>query len=214
MRRYPVTRSMLRKDESGTSWGPVPATLRQHPLFSGSNTVGLMSGEQPKYPVQTPGGHEGLASELRRQGLHFEETDGHYQDPERSYIIYGPTEEQMKDLGKRYGQEAIVYSEGGRHKMVYTNGEHEGTYNSDDGKHEYSQSQPAESFWTRMPNNQGFIRLGFDFNTYHPNHAGPPKSEMPQPEASPMALSERTYGAEEIRNIILAALKKSLNDRR
>ena len=63
---------------------------------------------------------------LKGMGLKHQETQGRYGDPERSVLIYSPSEDQMKKLGKMFGQESVVFSHAGQHRLLYTNGPDEG----------------------------------------------------------------------------------------
>src|SRR6185436_7326337 len=151
----------LRKDQPGVNHAI------EHPVFTGATSIGMMSGESPRFP-SAPGGHEGLKSDLGQMGLRFEETEGRYGTPERSLIIHGPTREQMFHLGKKYGQEAVIHSQNGQHHMLYTNGENEGKHHPSTGTYDYwhqGQELP-EDYYTKLPN-QGSFRLHFDFNKYH-----------------------------------------------
>jgi hypothetical protein len=139
----------------------------KHPIFSGS-TFGLMSGEKPLFQPQVQGGHEALGGALTQMGLHFEPTSGKYKEPERSYIIHNPTLEQMQQLGKMFGQESIVHSQNGQHRLVYTNGEHENKYHA--AQHQTPVEhfeQPPPDFYTTIPGH-GHMRINFDWNQMHP----------------------------------------------
>lgn len=139
----------------------------KHPIFSGS-TFGLMSGEEPMYKPQVEGGHEALGRHLQQMGLHFEETHGKYQKPERSYIIHNPTLEQMQHLGKLFGQESVIHSQNGQHKLVYTNGEHEGHAHHAEAQTPIEHfEQPPDDFYTAIPG-QGYFRINLDWNQKHP----------------------------------------------
>lgn len=135
----------------------------KHPLFSGS-TFGLMSGEKPLFQPQVEGGHEALGGALQQMGLHAEQTSGKYKEPERSYIIHGATQDQMKQLGKLFGQESVIHSENGQHKLIYTNGEHEGKYHPSEMQNPLEHfEQPPPDFYTSIPGH-GHFRINFDFS--------------------------------------------------
>lgn len=156
----------------------------KHPIFSGS-TFGLMSGEKPLFKPQVEGGHEALGNHLRQMGLHFEETAGKYQEPERSYIIHGATREQMQHLGKLFGQESVVHSQNGQHQLIYTNGNHEGKHHSADMQNPVEHfEQPPEDFYTAVPGH-GYMRINFDWNQ---KHGGPEiqKSELTKGDVVPL----------------------------
>ncbi len=134
-----------------------------HVVFSGG-TFGLMSGEAPKFTASVDATHENLVGTLRQMGLKFEQTDGKYEVPEKSVIIHQPRLDQMKTLGKLFGQESIVHSVGGRHELHYTNGPFEGKVRRLDPAqvpHQWFPEAP-EDYFTRLPNG-GHFRINFNF---------------------------------------------------
>ena len=143
-------------------------TLKEHPILTGTRSVGIMTPEEPKYPAAA-GGHTAFRAALRDMGLQHEATMGHYEKPENSYIIYGPTREQMSKLGKDFGQEAVVYSEGGHPEMMYTNGPNVGQSHPHDPSGDTMwDKHPDEPYWTVFPGH-GYGRLGFDWNRLEPH---------------------------------------------
>lgn len=140
-------------------------TPPSHPVLSGG-TWGAMSGENPKFPSSIEATHNNLVRILRKMGLKFQETHGQYEGkPERSVLIYKPREDQMKTLGKLFGQESVVHSVGGAHKLHYTNGPHEGGYRGlvpGAPPHEWFHEPPADAY-THIPSN-GYFRCNFDFD--------------------------------------------------
>lgn len=165
----------------------IPSHLRSHPIFSGS-AFGLMSGESPRFPASQKPTHENLVNVLRNQGIAFEETHGRYDDPERSVIIHSPTREMMHHLGKHFGQESVVYSNGGKHELLYTNGEHEGKSRlTKPGSEAISWFHEApENYYTHLPNH-GYFGINFDFDQ-DPQHHGPTQAA---PAAAPMAKADK-----------------------
>ncbi len=185
-----------------------PPGLTDHPLFSGKNTVGLMTADAPRYPTVDIGSNDDLERHLTAHGLKFEKTHGSYGGPETSYIIHGPTREQMYDLGHRAGQEAIVYSQNGQHELTYTHGPHAGKYHPSLPLVRFAQQQP-DDYYTHLPG-KGYMSLHFDFDKMHdspvkhtiPAHAGGPSGEVAQPQLSTLK--------SELRATIARALKKAM----
>lgn len=135
-----------------------------HPVLSGG-TFGLMSGEKPFFPAQIEANHENLVKTLTSMGLKHEQTHGRYGDPERSVIIHNPREDQMKTLGKLFGQESVIHSSGGKHRLIYTNGPDEGKFRGTvpaQVPHEWFEN-PPEDYYTHLPGN-GHFRINFDFD--------------------------------------------------
>ncbi len=162
-----------------------PGAGREHPLFDHSLPVGLMSGENPRYPTQGLAGHDELKHDLETMGVQHEETQGHYGAPERSFIIYGLPRANLVALGKKYGQEAVIHNEGGKREFIYTNGPNEGKSHPGLNTFEHwpEGSEPPEDYYTKLPSN-GYVRLHFDFDHVDqtPVH---PASPQPAPVAAP-----------------------------
>lgn len=158
----------LRKDDTAT-FQPSAGALAEHPLFSGKTTVGMISGENPRFQGQATG-HEAVGQALKQMGLKAQPREGRYGAPERSWMVFGPTREQMYQLGQYFGQESVVYSEGGRHELLYTNGPNAGRYHPA-LDHEFFH-QPPEDYFTHMPELGGYLRLNFDWDKLHPTNLG------------------------------------------
>jgi len=169
--------------------------LRDHPIFSGSQSVGMISGDNPKWLNKLPlsqqdyiqkYGHNALGADLKRMGLRAEPTEGRYETPERSYIVYGATKDQLVNLGNKYGQDSIVYIPAGHKtaKIHYTDlaqddagNSLKGHYRLTTGKYGYHASNQPDDYYTRIPN-KGYLRLDFDWSK-PPAHEGPiTKSEI------------------------------------
>jgi hypothetical protein len=164
----------MNKEETPTSNTPdpdaydkPPQELAGHVLFGGGGKrVGIMTAERPRHP-SAPGGNEELKRDLTGMGLKYEETEGQYDTPENSLIVHHPTREQMDHLGKKFGQESVVYGEGGRHELRYTNdaadgGPKAGQFYPSVPQMRYSMVKPANNY-TRVPG-KGYLSLGFDWN--------------------------------------------------
>ncbi len=139
----------------------------KHPAVSGYN-VGIVTAEYPydKAPAAT---NKDLANELTQRGFKFEPAPGRYEGrDENSFIIHGPSVEDMEDLGRRYGQKSVIHSQGGTHKMIYTNGPRAGMYNPGRGVNVFDQ-QPEDFFTTINHGGQPVhFNYNFDWNTYAP----------------------------------------------
>lgn len=177
----------LPKDQSAGAvsdqFAPPIDAIREHPLFTGARSVGMISGQAPRYGAQIPGEHEGLKAHLESLKLPYEETTGKYGGvPERSIIVHGPTREQLYHLGKKFGQESVLYSEGGKHEILYTNGPNDTRHHKSNGTHEFSPTEPADNY-TFVPSHKGYLSLGFDWDQTHPTahllRGGNPATEPP-----------------------------------
>lgn len=182
----------LRKDEEdpGSSdpdmYKAPPKELADHPMFRGHQTVGMMTADAPRYESKGTNGNNGLQTELKSMGLKFEPVHGSYgAGPENSFMIYGPTREQMYHLGNRYGQESVIYSQDGKHELMYTHGPNAGKAHPSLPLIRFSQKQP-EDYYTHFPG-RGYVTLHFDFDKLHqtpikytmPAHMQAPADDLP-----------------------------------
>lgn len=187
---------VLRKDEKTSpvpQFQQVPHAGAEHPIFTGATPIGMISGEQPRFP-SAPGGHEALKTDLDALGLRHEETEGRYGTPERSFIVHGPTRDQITSLGKKYGQDAVIHSVNGQHQMIYTNGINEGKYHPSMGTHDFwsPHEEGPEDYYTKLPN-QGTFRLHFDFNRLHQDT---PSGPVATPyESNPATMTKYEIGS-------------------
>lgn len=131
-----------------------------HPVTSGG-TFGLLSGENPRGPTETTPTHENLINHLKQMGLKHEVVQGHYGSPETSVLVHNPTRDQMVSLGKRFGQESVIHSSGGKHELVYTHGPDAGKVHTAN-THEFFK-EPPKDFYTELPGH-GHFRINFDFS--------------------------------------------------
>lgn len=167
--------------------------MSEHPLFTGAESVGMITGENPVHAAAA-GGHEGLKRELQQLGARFDETEGRYGGkPERSLLVYGLPREHLFALGQKYGQEAVIHSENGKRQFMYTNGPKVGQMHVGDGadQHWAEGSQAPADDYTRVPGH-GHVRLGFDWANSHA--AAPPPVHQPTPAAMPVTKHEIGHG--------------------
>jgi hypothetical protein len=80
--------------------------------------------------------------------------------------VHGVTRDQLHSLGKEFGQEAVVYGEGGKHELHYTAGPNAGKYHPSLPLVRYSHDQPQD-YYTHVPGH-GYATLHFDFDKLHP----------------------------------------------
>lgn len=196
----------LRKDDKNQAPLQAPQEpIKEHPLLSGSTTVGMVSGEAPRFQANATG-HAAMGKAIQELGLKAQERDGFYGGPEKSYMVYGPTREQMYHLGKHFGQESVVYSQGGKHELLYTNGANAGKFHPG-LDHEWFQ-KPPEDYYTHMPEHGGYLRLNFDYDRLH-------DSNLHQPEAvsaleSRASVKKSEHSVAEIKAALAQVLRKAL----
>jgi GGDEF domain-containing protein len=149
---------------------PIPAP--DHPIFSGGR-MGIMSADDPMHPqaVQVPGGNAALETELKRRGLRYDKITGKYQEEgpkENSFIIHDVDAPTMMDLGRRYGQDSVVHTHAGSHKLIYTNGDKAGMYHPGEG-HMIHATEPRMFYSTLVHNGKPtHFTLNLDFEHMHP----------------------------------------------
>ncbi len=170
--------------------------------------MGLMTAEAPRFQPDGINNNDDLEQHLKARGLKFEKTHGSYGGHENSYIIHGPTRETMFDLGRRAGQEAVVYSQNGRHELTYTAGPNAGKFHPSLPLVSFQQT-PPEDYYTHLPG-KGYFSLHFDFDK---KNDSPVNATMPAVHG-PASSSQQPLAAlkAEVRLAILQALRKGLSD--
>lgn len=143
-------------------------------MFPDQGSIGLMSAEKPRFDSSTGQGedvHKSLVSDLDSLGLKYTETEGMYDEPERSVIIFNPSVEQMLSLGKKFGQESVVFIQNGKHMLLYTNGPFEGKYRTTVPEQEPVSTfeEKPENYYTKIPD-KGYASINFDFSQDKPPH--------------------------------------------
>lgn len=162
-----------------------PAELLDHPLFSGSNSVGIMTADTPKYPAKDTGGLLSLKQHLNTLGLAHEVTHGNYGGQQTSVIVHNPTREQIYHLGHTFGQEAVIYSQNGKHELLYSNGPNQGKFHPSLPLTSYSKTQP-DDYYTHIPN-KGYVGLHFNLDQLHdsPVKDTVPSNRLNEPPSGP-----------------------------
>lgn len=107
-----------------------------------------------------------LRDDLVKQGLKFVKVTGKYGEVEDSYMVMVPNvkDKELIELGKRYNQDSVIYSDHGKNKLIFTTGENAGkSYN---GNGFQILNNDAEDFYTEVATKKGKLRfsLKFDFS--------------------------------------------------
>lgn len=187
----------------------MPHDASSHPLFSGG-TVGIITAEKPKFKAEQEGENEALQHHLKQLGLKHEPVNGHYDAPENSFVVHKPTRGQMYHLGKKYGQESVIFSEGGRHQLLYTNGALDGQYITTKEPHIQYFSERPENYYTAVPNGPGFFRMNFDFDNPMPLEIHQPANPNLIPDSGATARkSEMPVTIPSLHAALLERLKKT-----
>jgi hypothetical protein len=113
-----------------------------------------------------------LGQDLKNMGLRHEATEGKYGSPEKSYVVYGPTKDQMLQLANRYGQDSFVHMLNGHKtaKIHYSDlaEDEQGqslkdTHRPTTGTYAFHSSNQPDDYYTHLPG-KGYLRLNFDWD--------------------------------------------------
>lgn len=156
MKFLPLVKHDVENGESAF-YSNTPHELQDHPLFN-RGTMGIVSGENPRY-LSAPGGHSALSAEMKRMGLHHEPTHGSYGGVEKAFIVHNPTREQMYRLGRKFGQESVIYAQDGKHEMMYTHGPNAGKAHYSLPSMHFGTKQPKD-YYMHLPG-RGYVGLHF-----------------------------------------------------
>ncbi|MDE2425775.1 MAG: hypothetical protein KGO96_07695 [Elusimicrobia bacterium] len=124
-----------------------------HPIFNGG-CVGIISANDIDL----------LKHEITDDGLDFIELETKYNKLEKSLAVINPTEEYIKQLGKKFNQETVIYSNDGIHKLIYINGPNVGKLHKGEGINLLNDT-PTD-FYTKLEykGNSIYFNYPFDFN--------------------------------------------------
>lgn len=134
------------------------------PLFS--QKFAILTAENPRYE-SAEGGNAALEQEMKTKGLKFTPMKGKYGTSENSYLVENPNHRDVLSWGKKYGQDSVIVSDGGHHKMVYTNGAHEGLWH--EGHSVSIHDKEPEDFYStiNLNNKPTHFTIDFDMDTKH-----------------------------------------------
>ena len=108
-----------------------------------------------------------LIKDIQDMGLMFMPCIGKYGSVERSYLIFSPemNKQEVYDLGKKYGQDSVIWGKGGKNELIYTTGENKGKANV--GKSFNWLSSDQGDAWTEFVGDGGKpqkFNINFNFN--------------------------------------------------
>lgn len=214
-------------DSNSQNLSPPQAQHGEHPIFARNVRVGIMSGANPYIKEMESGdGHSRLLKEIHdmalEHGIEHVPTRGKYTNHEPSVIVYNPTREQMFALGRKYGQESVVFGENGRHELLYTNGPNTGKRQLNKPEETVVVDKEPEDNFTVIPNyygpkQDGYLTLSFDWGTLHDGglqgqHAEEAdrirQKHSTSPEQAVMGKSEAEHTVPQALKEIASALKK------
>jgi hypothetical protein len=173
--------------------------------------VVILGGEKPLFTASGPVGHAALGQMLEQKGFDYEPCHGKYQgDKQPSYIVHvrnDGEDETLKGIARRMGQESVVHSEGGKHQLVYLNGDNAGKATAPAGGLEwYGDNEPDDNYTTLYGASGeplGHFKYNMDFdNPMVPDGPGP---MVDVPEAAKQVLKS---AVESYRGILLDLRKR------
>lgn len=134
-------------------------------LLLRESTYCMMSaGRNPKDPedmklsdAQIKQRYDNLLSDLKERGYVFSRCKGKYENPEKSIMVmaHDADRDDMMELGEKYKQDSIVFSEEGKGELIYTTGEKKGKAEMAGEGFEYVPD--ADDFYTEMPLADGSV---------------------------------------------------------
>lgn len=122
--------------------------------------------------------YDSLRNDLREGGYAFSKVVGHYGGKEDSYLVmvHDADKDHIKDLGKKYNQDSIVYSDAGKHEMHFTTGDKEGQHHKGEGLME--NAAEATDYYSEIKTDIGKkikFSLNFNFDDLHKEDNSPAK---------------------------------------
>jgi hypothetical protein len=109
--------------------------------------------------------YQSLKDDLKKKGLKWVNVNGNYDGEEQSMWVLNPdvTRSELVDLGEKYNQDSVIYTEKGKNELIYTTGNHKGERNEGSG---YQETPDADNYYTELQTLKGKMKfsLNFDFD--------------------------------------------------
>jgi hypothetical protein len=106
-----------------------------------------------------------LKKDLENTGFKFVKVHGKYGEEEDSFMVMvnEVNRSELSDLGSKYNQDSVIYSEGNKNEMIFTTGENKGKKYKGDGFKELGSE--VEDFYSEIDTGSKKMRfsLNFDF---------------------------------------------------
>ena len=125
----------------------------------------LFSAENPMHPHKNElkMDHKQTLAHLKSKGYNANEVKGHYGAPETSIMVHGVNPKQAGELhgiASKLGQDSSIYSQNGKHEMLYHHGENAGKKVTGEGTAFHSEK--PKDMYTTLPNGKHFTH-NFNF---------------------------------------------------
>ncbi len=106
-----------------------------------------------------------LRADLVKGGFKFVRVKGHYEGEEESFMVMIPniSEKELTGLGTKYRQDSVIFTEGGKNKLIYTYGENKGKFHPGNG---FEYKPKAKDYYTEIETDKGIKKfsLNLDFS--------------------------------------------------
>lgn len=111
--------------------------------------------------------YQALQNDLKYSGNAYSKVAGHYGGKEDSFLVmvHDANKDEIKKLGKKYNQDSVIYSEGGKHEMHFTSGPNEGKVHKGEGLDPSAESK--DDYYSEVQTEDGKkvkFSLNFDFD--------------------------------------------------
>jgi HK97 family phage portal protein len=167
------TAALIARREKGKG-EPVKLSREQLNEVLDNGTFALVSaGKNPKIEAdmaltneQISERYKNLESSLKESGYAYTAVQGHYSGKEDSFLIqiHEAEREEIIQLGEKYNQDSIIFTQAQKNEMVYTTGADKGKSVKGTG---YSWEDNADDFYTEVGHPDGTVskfQLKFNFD--------------------------------------------------
>lgn len=109
-----------------------------------------------------------LEQDLKDAGLKYMKVKGKYNGgSEDSFAVFHADPEKMNELGKKYNQDSVIHTEGGKNRLHYTTGENEGKHHKGSGHVMVPEAEDNFSEANTSDGKKMKFNLGLDFGKLH-----------------------------------------------
>jgi len=125
--------------------------------------------------------YESLKKDLKEGGYAYSKVTGHYGGTEDSYLVmvHEADKDHIKELGKKYNQDSILYSDAGKHELHFTTGENDGKFHTGEGQNPDAESM--DDYYTEITTDKGKkikFALNLDFSKLNDGKEGSKPKEV------------------------------------
>lgn len=104
----------------------------------------IFSAENAHHDQEIHWTHREAMVRLANMGFKVIEVNGQYDKPEKSIMVYNFDDSETEfliSIAESLGQDSVILSDNGKHKLLFTNGENKGKYYQGQGT-EFFESKP------------------------------------------------------------------------